>query len=305
VTAATAPSALGAWWLAARPKTLPVAVVPILVGCACSARVGEVRLLPAAAALAGALLLQIGSNLANDVFDYEKGADTEDRQGPTRAVQAGWIAPRTMKRAMAIVFAAALLVGIYLTSVVGPVIIAIGLASIVAAIAYTGGPFPLGYNGLGEAFVMLFFGFVAVCGTCVVNTGVVHELAVWAAVPVGALASAILVVNNVRDEQTDRRAGKRTLVVRLGRRAGVFEYAVLVFVAYATPVVLLARGMVDWPSLLPLLTFPMALRLVRAVVVREGAELNPILARTAQLSLAYGVLFSVGLLWRATPHAAT
>ncbi len=253
--------------------------------------------MPSLAALLGALLLQIGSNLANDVYDHEKGADTDERVGPTRAVAAGWISPRAMKRAMALVFAVALGVGVYLTLAVGPVIVAIGLCSIVCAIAYTGGPYPLGYNGLGELFVMLFFGFVAVCGTAYVNLGSVPELAVWASVPVGALASAILVVNNVRDEETDRKTGKRTLIVRLGRLAGLVEYAALLFIAYAVPLLLVARGLAGWPALAPLLTLPLALRLMRQLIVERGASLNATLARTAQLLLVYGALASAGLAW--------
>ncbi len=293
----SSPSAITAWLLAARPKTLPAAVVPVLVGMACAARVGEVRWLPSWAALLGALLLQIGSNFANDVFDHENGADTDERVGPTRAVSAGWISPKSMKRATALVLFLALLVGIYLTTVGGPLIIAIGVSSITCAVAYTGGPYPLGYNGLGEVFVMIFFGLVAVCGTTFVNLGRVPELAVWASVPVGALASAILVVNNVRDEETDRKSGKRTLIVRLGRRAGLFEYALLLAIAYAVPCLLVARGLVGWPALAPLLTLPLAARLMRQLVVLRGPSLNSTLARTAQLLLSYGLLASAGLAW--------
>src|SRR6185436_13884519 len=171
--------------------------------------------------------------LANDVFDAEKGADTAERLGPTRTVQAGLLSASAVRTGMLVVFGAALLVGVYLTSVAGLTVVWIGLSSIAAAVAYTGGPWPLGYHGLGDVFVMAFFGFVAVCGTAFVQMGRVPELAWWASVPVGALATAILVVNNVRDRETDARAGKRTLAVRLGRGGALGEYFALLAAAYA------------------------------------------------------------------------
>lgn len=296
-TIADVPSSFQAWLLATRPKTLPAAIVPVVVGASCAEHFGQLRPLPTLAALFGSLLLQIGSNFANDVYDYEKGADTADRVGPTRAVAAGWISPADMKRGMWLVFLAALLVGAYLTIAVGPVILVIGLTSIVAAIAYTGGPYPLGYNGLGELFVMIFFGFVAVCGTEFVNTGTVHSLSVACSIPVGALASAILVVNNVRDELTDRRSGKRTLVVRLGHRAGVVEYAALLVLAYVIPIVIVVGKLASAAALLPLLSAPLALWLLRQLRAQSGAALNGALARTAQLLLVFGMLLAAGLAW--------
>jgi 1,4-dihydroxy-2-naphthoate octaprenyltransferase len=228
--------------MATRPPTLLAAVVPVAVGTAVAVAENSLRLGPALAALAGALLLQVGANFANDVFDFEKGADTAERLGPVRAVQAGLLAPASVKRGMLVVFGLALLVGAYLTSVAGPAIVVIGLASIAAAVAYTGGPYPLGYHGLGELFVMIFFGFVAVAGTAFVQTGRVPELAWWAAVPVGSLATAILVVNNLRDIPTDGPAGKRTLAVRFGERGAVALYTALVASAYAVPLVLYLDG---------------------------------------------------------------
>ena len=195
------------WLLAARPATLPAAVVPVAVGTACAAALGGARIGPALAALFGALCLQIAANFANDVFDYEKGADTDDRMGPLRAVQAGLIAPQAMRRGLLVAVLAATASGIYLTAHAGAAVVAIGICSIIAAVAYTGGPYPLGYHGLGDLFVLVFFGFVAVCGTVFVQLGSVPGLAWLCAVPVGALATAILVVNNVRDIATDRRAG--------------------------------------------------------------------------------------------------
>jgi 1,4-dihydroxy-2-naphthoate octaprenyltransferase len=248
-----------------------------------------------AGALVGALLLQIAANFANDVFDYEKGADTHERLGPVRAVQAGLLTPAAVRRGLYVVLALALLVGVYLTAVAGPPVVVIGLASMAAAVAYTGGPYPLGYHGLGDVFVMLFFGFVAVLGTTFVELGHVTPLATWAAVPVGALATAILVVNNLRDIATDRVAGKRTLAVRWGERGALAEYAALLIAAYAVPVALLATKRAPFTVLLPLVTIPVALRLFRNVARERGRALNPLLGGTAKLLLMHGVLFALGI----------
>jgi 1,4-dihydroxy-2-naphthoate octaprenyltransferase len=290
-----APSPLRTWLLAIRLKTLPAAVVPVVVGTSCAHAVGHVRWLPSLAALLGALLLQIGSNLANDVYDHEKGADTHERQGPLRVVSAGLVTPGAMRVAMLLVFALASLVGAYLTAVAGPAIVVIGLASIASAILYTGGPYPLGYHGLGDVFVLLFFGFVAVCGTAFVNLGRVPIEAVLLSVPVGALATAILVVNNVRDVGTDSQTGKRTLVVRLGRKGGVVEYALLLAAAYFTVLVLFVGGFFGLWILLPLVTAPVAWRLLASVKNHRGPRLNATLAGTARLLLLFGVLLGVGV----------
>jgi len=289
------PSLVGSWLLAARPKTLSAASVPVLVGSACAFALGGFRLGPALAALAGALLLQIGANFANDVYDYEKGADTAERLGPTRAVQAGLISPSAMKRGMYLVFAVSLTIGVYLTVVAGPIIVAIGALSIASAIAYTGGPYPLGYNGLGDVFVFLFFGLVAVCGTVFVQLGQVPALALWCSLPVGALATAILVVNNLRDAEQDARVGKRTLAVRWGRRAVIFEYGLLLALSYAVPLFLATSSARGRFVLLPLLTLPLARKLMRAVATEQGRALNARLAGTAKLLLLFGLLFALGI----------
>jgi 1,4-dihydroxy-2-naphthoate octaprenyltransferase len=290
-----APGSLGAWILASRPKTLSAATVPVLVGAAAAHTAGQIRLGPALAALGGALLLQIGANFANDVYDYEKGADTGERLGPVRAVQAGLLAPSAMRAGMWAAFGLALALGAYLTSVAGPAIVVIGLASILSAIAYTGGPYPLGYNGLGDLFVFVFFGLVAVCGTAFVTLGRVPQLAIWSALPVGALSTAILVVNNLRDRETDARAGKRTLAVRLGRRGAIAEYVLLVALAYAVPVALAVLGLARLWVLLPLVTLPLAAALARGVSRESGAALNLRLVGTAKLLLIFGVLLALGL----------
>lgn len=289
------PGAAGRWLMAIRPATLTAAAAPVLVGTAVAHAVGGFRPLPALAALAGALLLQIGANLANDLFDFQKGADTADRLGPTRVVQAGLISPAAVRNAMAFTFGLAFLVGVYLVWVAGPVIVVIGLLSIAAAIAYTGGPYPLGYNGLGDIAVFVFFGLAAVCGTTFVQAGYVPALAWVTSLPMGALATAILVVNNVRDLETDAAAGKRTLAVRLGRGGAVLEYAALLMSAYAVPLLLVLGGRLSGLALLPLATAPLAAVLFRRLRDQRGRALNPALAGTARLLFLFGALFALGI----------
>lgn len=295
MTASVPIGSLGAWVLAARPATLTAALAPVAVGTACAFAEGAFRLGPGLASIAGALLLQIGANFANDVYDFEKGADTAERLGPTRAVQAGLIAPSAIKRGMAIVFGLSLLVGVYLTLTAGPVIVIIGLASIAAAILYTGGPYPLGYLGLGDLFVFAFFGLVAVCGTAFVHTLSLSPLSLLASLPMGALSTAILVVNNLRDRETDARVGKRTLAVRFGRRGALVEYGLLLLLAYAVPPGLVFLGGFGPEALLPLVTFPVAFRLMRRVRAGQGRELNPLLGATARLLLLFAILFALGI----------
>jgi 1,4-dihydroxy-2-naphthoate octaprenyltransferase len=246
-------------------------------------------------ALLGAFLIQIATNFANDMFDFQKGADTEERLGPTRAAQAGLLTVRHLRSGIVVTFALALGTGVYLTWIAGPAVIVIGLASMAAGLAYTGGPFPLAYNGLGDVFVMAFFGFVAVCGTAFVQALFVPYIAWAASVPIGALATAILVVNNVRDFEGDARAGKTTLVVRFGREGGVREYGFLLIAAYATPVVMFLLGWSSAWVCLPLVTILWAVRLFRSVVNDRGVALNETLAWTAKLLSLYGVLFAIGI----------
>ncbi len=282
------------WILASRPATLTAAVVPVAVGTGCAAVAGEVAWGPALAALLGAIWIQIGTNFANDVYDAEKGADTEERLGPTRAVATGLITAAAMRRAMVVAFGLATLCGAYLTWVAGWPILAIGVASILSGIAYTGGPYPLGYNGLGDVFVMLFFGFVAVCGTAYVQLLEVPHVAILASIPVGAIATAILVVNNLRDRETDAVVGKRTLAVRFGRRGAILEYGLLIAASYGTLGALHGATGSAWVWL-PALSAPLALVLVRQVATRHGRPLNATLARTAQLLLLFGALLTAGL----------
>jgi len=293
----SAPRGLGVWLLAARPRTLPVAVAPVLLGTALALAEGSARALPAAAALLGALLLQIGANFANDLFDAEKGADGDDRIGPPRALQLGLISAGTMRRAIACTFGAAALVGVYLVFVGGWPIVAIGIAAIAAGLAYTGGPFPFGYRGLGDVAVFVFFGPVAVAGTHYVQALSPSWLALAASLPTGALATAILVVNNLRDIDSDGRVGKRTLAVRIGPRATRIEYAGLLVFAYALVPNFWLLGVASAWVALPLLTLPWGIQLVRRIAASsDGPALNRALADTARLTLAFSLLFAIGWL---------
>ena len=294
-TALMRPGSVAVWWLVVRPVTLSAAFVPVAVGTACAATAHGVRVLPALAALLGAFLIQIGTNFANDLFDFEKGADTEARVGPTRAAQSGLLSVGALRVGMLASFGLATLLGVYLTWIGGPVIVLVGVLSILSGIAYTGGPYPLGYHGLGDVFVLIFFGLVAVATTAFVQLGHVTALSLWASWPVGALATAILVVNNVRDRETDVVAGKGTLVVRLGRGAGLFEYAALLLTSYAVPVVIWRLELAGPLVLLPLLTAPLAIVRMRELVLRRGEALNATLVGTAKLLLFFGLLFAAGL----------
>ena len=287
-----------AWWLAARPRTLPVSASPVVVGTAVAWAEGGAQALPAAAALLGALLLQIGANFANDLFDFEKGADTKERLGPARAVQTGLISPQQMRTGIALAFGGAFGVGLYLVAIAGWPIVVVGLLSIAGGIAYTGGPFPLGYHGLGDLTVFIFFGLFAVCGTYYVQVQSLSPAILAASLPVGALATAILVVNNVRDLETDAKAGKRTLAVRMGRRASLIQYTALLLFPYLfLPA---AHLWLDCSAgiYLALLTAPAALRSIRTVVSSssrvDGPALNAALAGTAKLQLGFSLLLALG-----------
>lgn len=285
-----------AWWIAARPRTLPAAATPIVVGTALAVSSGRWDPLVLAACLAVSLLLQIGANFANDVFDYLKGADTA-RRGPVRATQSGLLSPRAMLASTAAIFGLAGLIGLYLVYVGGVPFLVVGGLAILSAVAYTGGPYPLGYIGLGDVFVFIFFGLVGVVGTYYLHTLAFDALAVAAAVPVGLLIVNILVVNNLRDIETDRAAGKHTLAVRIGPRLTRMQYAAQLALSFLVPVALVPlRGVL---VLLPLLLAPAAWRLAQAVFSNDDPPtFNRLLARTAQFSLQFGLLFALGLLVR-------
>jgi 1,4-dihydroxy-2-naphthoate octaprenyltransferase len=284
------------WISAARPRTLPAAIAPVLVGTALAWHERS-QIWPAAVAcLLFALLVQIGTNFANDYYDYVKGADTADRVGPRRAVASGLVAPEVMKSAMYAVFTLAFLVGLTLLKYGGWPLLGVGVASIVCGVAYTGGPFPLGYNGLGDIFVFVFFGLVAVCTTFYVQAGYVSVEAIICAVGVGLLAANILLVNNYRDEATDRAAGKKTLVVRLGKRFARVQFGVSLFVALTIPLHLVRMGYKPY-VLMPLALAPLAWRHAgRLATAQTPAELIALLGDTGRLVALYALLLSAGLI---------
>ncbi|WP_353633816.1 1,4-dihydroxy-2-naphthoate polyprenyltransferase [Halobacterium sp. NMX12-1] len=297
-----------AWLIAARPHTLPVAAAPILVAVGLAVRDGVFAPLPALAAFVGAALIQVGTNFANDYYDAVQGADTEDREGFTRVTAGGLIEPDEVKRAMYLTFAAAILVGTYLVWVGGVPILVVGLVSVASGIAYTGGPYPLGYHGLGDVFVFVFFGVVAVTGAYYVQAasfvagvpvgipeGSVTLSSVVASLPIAAIATNVLVVNNVRDKEEDETTGKRTLAVRFGYAFSRVQFVAMLALAYAVPAWFFART--GEPAVfLPYLSLPLAASVTRTVFTRtDGDALNPALTRTGQLLALYALLFGVGL----------
>lgn len=294
--AADAPGAVGRWLLAIRPKTLPAAVSSVVIGTALAAHDGGFSLGPALAAFAVALLLQIGSNLANDVYDAERGTDTEERLGPTRVTHTGLLSASQVKTGMKVVLGLALVIGLYLTWVRGPLVLVIGVAAIIAAVAYTGGPYPLGYHGLGELFVFVFFGLTAVVGTYWVQTGTTTPLVWLMAVPPGLIITAVLVVNNLRDIEQDRVAGKRTVAVRIGASATRAEYVTCMAGAYLVVSAAAVAGALPFATLAIWLSVPVAWRATHLVLTREGRPLNVALASTGQTALAFSLLFALGLL---------
>jgi 1,4-dihydroxy-2-naphthoate polyprenyltransferase len=285
-----------AWFLAIRPRTLPAAAAGVIMGSALAWHDGFFRLDAAVACLSAALLLQIASNLANDVFDFERGTDTHERSGPVRVTQAGLLTPSQVKTGMVVMLGIAALLGLYLAWIGGWPIVVIGIAAIIAAIAYTGGPFPIGYHGLGDLFVFIFFGLVSVAGTYYVQAGFISPPAWWMTIPPGLIVTAILVVNNLRDLENDRKAGKRTLAVRLGERGTRIEYVVCIVVAYLVLLLTVWFGILPWSSLLAWLSIPFAIRAARVVLTQKGQPLNAALSGTGQTALAFSLLFWLGLL---------
>jgi 1,4-dihydroxy-2-naphthoate polyprenyltransferase len=290
-------STLRLWVVAARPRTLPAAVAPVLVGTALAGSEDVFRPLAFVAALLGSVFIQIGTNLSNDYSDARRGADTEDRLGPVRVTAGGLMPPRTVLVGTYVAFGVAVAAGAYLAAVAGWELLAVGTASILAGVLYTGGPRPYGYEGLGELFVFLFFGVVAVVGSYYVQTEELRWEAFALSVPVGLLAAAILVVNNVRDVDTDRRAGKRTLVVKLGRERARRLYVAMLAGAFAAPVVTwLGGGLSAW-LLLSLAALPLAPPLVRTLSTRsDGPALNAALAGTGRLLAVFSALLAAGAL---------
>jgi 1,4-dihydroxy-2-naphthoate octaprenyltransferase len=285
------------WLVAARPRTLPAAVSPVLVGTSLAIGEGTFRPLAFVCALIGSVFIQIGTNLSNDYSDARRGADTEDRLGPVRVTAGGLMPPRQVLLGTWVAFGIAVAAGIYLIAIAGWELLLVGAASILAGVLYTGGPRPYGYEGLGEVFVFLFFGVVAVVGSYFVQTEDLRWEAFALSVPVGLLAAAILLVNNIRDADTDRRAGKKTLAVRLGREGARRLYVGSIAIAFVSVPLIAAFGDVSWLVLLALLAVPVAIPLVRVVRTRtDGPSLNMALAKTGMLLALFSILLSIGLL---------
>jgi 1,4-dihydroxy-2-naphthoate polyprenyltransferase len=283
--------------MAARPRTLPAAIAPVLVGTSLAIHYGTFHALAFIAALLGAMLIQIGTNLSNDYSDARRGADTDERIGPVRVTAGGLVPPRQVLIATYLTFGAAVLCGVYLIAVAGWALLAVGAASILAGVLYTGGPRPYGYEGLGEVFVFLFFGIVAVTGSYFVQRKGLPWEAFALAVPVGLLITAILVVNNARDIDTDRRAGKRTLAVRLGRERTRTLFAVMVAAAFVSSWIPWFAGVLSPWLLLTAVAAPLALRVVYTVRTHvDGPSLNQALAGTARLALVFCLLLCAGVL---------
>lgn len=291
------PTFFQTWWLAIRPRTLPAAASGVAMGSALAWYDGSFQFLPALAALLVALLLQIASNVANDVFDFERGADAVGRLGPVRVTQAGLLTPAQVKRGLTIIIGLTVLIGLYLAALRGWTVILLGVAAILSAVAYTGGPFPLSYNGLGDVFVFLFFGLAAVAGTYFVQVGSVSPAAWWMSVPIGFIVTAILVVNNLRDLESDRKAGKHTLAVRMGENATKAEYAILMASAYVIVPVLIGLNLIPLGGLLAWLSLPLAVRTLRVVFTQTGRPLNAALAGTGQTAFLFSLFFWIGLLF--------
>ncbi|MEI6691182.1 MAG: 1,4-dihydroxy-2-naphthoate polyprenyltransferase [Chlorobium sp.] len=289
------PSSLGAWMLAIRPKTLPAGAVPVILGSALAAAAGKFYWLTALIALVCALGIQVATNFINEIYDFRKGADTAERVGPVRTVAAGIISEKTMIQVSIALLGGVFLLGLYLVYAAGWPIFLIGILSILFAWAYTGGPYPIAYSGLGDVFVFIFFGLVAVGGTYYVQALNLSVPVLIAAVAPGCFSVNILLVNNIRDIATDRKVGKMTLPARIGGKWARRLYIVLTVIAYAVPCILILNGYSTW-TLLSFLSLPLAFRMIKLLYTSEGKELNNVLAGTGKLMTLYGILFASGLL---------
>ncbi len=283
------------WIIAIRLKTLPAAISPVLLGSSLSYKYGYFSSLIFFMTLFAAILIQIGTNFANDVYDFEKGTDRDDRLGPVRATQAGLISPKKMKFSMLGTFSIAILVGCYLAWIGGLPIVFIGIASIIAGIAYTGGPYPLGYNGFGELFVFLFFGIIAVPGTYFLQAGTFTYLSIWLGSCMGMLSAAILVVNNIRDIDTDKVTGKKTLAVYFGILFSYIEFIILIIGPYLILLYLMINKNLDSSIYIVFLSLPIGLKLIIELITNTGIKLNTVLSSTAKLLFIFSLLCSIGL----------
>jgi len=284
------------WLAAARPKTLAAAVVPVAVGSSMAYRAGSFKVSASVIALLVAMLIQVGTNFTNDLYDFLKGADTKKRLGPLRVMNARLVSEQQMRKAIFLVFGMAFLLGMILVMQTSWWLLAVGVFSIISGLAYTAGPYPLAYNGLGDIFVFIFFGLVATAGTFYVNAETVTASALIASVPVGLLITNILVVNNYRDADQDKTAGKRTTAVLFGKRFAKFQYIFSLVLSFAVPLWIYNKGESDYGMLLVFLLLVPAAMLVKGLLTRQGAELNKTLENTAKFTAAYGLTYSIGFL---------
>jgi 1,4-dihydroxy-2-naphthoate polyprenyltransferase len=289
-------SKIKSWIIAARPRTLPAAVVPVIVGSAAAYSDNKFILLNAFIALICSLLIQIGTNFTNDLYDYIKGADNEKRKGPLRVIVNGLITVNEMKAGIIVVFLTAFILGLYLVYMGGIFVLLIGIASIFAGVAYTAGPYPLAYNGLGDLFVFMFFGVVGTVGTYYVQAHSLSYLPFLCSIPVGALITNILVVNNYRDIDEDKAVNKQTLAVKFGRAFTRYQFIFLLVLSFTIPLVLYLGFEFSYWVFLPYFTIPIAFRLTKMLYSYDGKELNRTLELTAKLSAIFGLLFSAGIL---------
>ncbi len=287
---------INAWLLASRPKTLLAAFVPVMVGSALAIKEGSFHLSYSIVALLCSVLIQIGTNFTNDLFDFFKGADNDSRKGPTRVIASNLISLKEMKIGILLTFLSAFILGLYLVSVGGIIILIFGILSILAGLAYTAGPFPLAYNGLGDLFVFMFFGVIGTTGTFYVQTSDISLLSILSSLPVGALITNILVVNNYRDINEDKSAGKNTLAVLFGKNFTRYQYITMLVISFLIPMILFLYFNLKTWIFLPYLTIPIAVRLVFMLYNFEGPELNKTLELTAKFSAIFGILFSFGFI---------
>jgi 1,4-dihydroxy-2-naphthoate octaprenyltransferase len=289
-------SQLQIWILASRPKTLLAAFVPVIVGSSLALAENKLNILASTVALICSVLIQIGTNFTNDLYDFMKGADNKNRIGPLRVLNAGLVSVTKMKIVTAITFLFAFIFGLYLVQIGGPLVFTIGVISIIAGLAYTAGPYPLAYHGLGDIFVFIFFGVVGTVGTYFVNTHQIAGIAFISSIPVGALITNILVVNNYRDIEQDKLVGKNTLAVKLGKSFSRYEYLILIGSSFFVPLLIFRFYEVSEWIFLPYVTLPIAYKLIYMLFTLEGTALNKMLELTAKYSALYGILFSIGLL---------
>ena len=289
-------SKLNSWLLASRPKTLLAAVVPVMVGSALAISMGKFFLPYSLVALLCSILIQIGTNFTNDLYDFLKGSDTTKRKGPRRVLASGLITVKEMRFAIILVFGVTFVLGLYLVYSAGLIILWVGILSIFAGIIYTAGPFPLAYNGLGDVFVFLFFGIVGTMGTFYLHTQEISMLALLVSIPVGALITNILVVNNFRDVDEDRVANKNTLAVIMGRAFSKWQFIIMITLSYLTSIILFLKFNYSYWILLPFLTLPIAVLLVKMLNTLKGEELNKTLELSAKFAGLFGLLFSIGLI---------